>query len=134
MKNLKVVLVALSLLSGSVVSLKAEGEDVYAKLGPLSLTIPWQNVSATYLYDAISKNSLVGGEVGLAKAWNVQATFGAVTTLEGKGDPFVGVNLELQNPAPNWAFLGDIKPGVFGGYSWNRGSAIAGVKASKAIF
>lgn len=123
--------VCLVVLGVSVV--KAD-DDVYFKLGPMNLTIPWQNVSATYLYDAISKKSLVGGEVGLAKAWNINATVGAVTTLEGKGDPFVGVNLELPNPAPQWAFLGDIKPGVWGGYSWNRGSAMAGFKASKAIF
>lgn len=128
----KVALVASLLIVGAA-SLHAE-EDVYANLGPIKLTIPWQNVSATYLYDAINKESLVGGETGFLRVWNIQGTLGAVTTLEGRGNPFVGANLELPNPMPSLAFLGDIKPGVFGGYSWNRGAAIFGVKASKSIF
>lgn len=138
---MKKLLVAAILLGGisishadDVISTTGEGMGTELHIGKLSLNIPFNELDATYLYDFVSERNLVGGETPIAKLWNLQGTIGAVTSLEGKGSPFVGGKIVLPNPAPNLAFLGQIQPGIFGGYDWNRGSAIAGIKADLPIF
>lgn len=108
--------------------------DVYFHIGALNLTVPWENVNVVYLYDLQGKRNMVGGEAVVAKLWRLQGTFGAVTSLDGQGSPFVGGNLWFENPIPSLAILGQIKPGVFGGYSWRDNAAMFGFKASMPIF
>lgn len=112
---------------------KVDGE-IYAHVGPLNLTIPWQNVNVVYLYDFQSDRSLIGGEAVVASIWRIQATVGAVTSLAGNGSPFVGGNIWFPNPVPQIAILNEIKPGVFGGWDWTEGHSIFGVKAAYPIF
>lgn len=108
--------------------------DVYYKLGALNLTVPWSDPQVTYLYDFQSQKSLVGGEMPIASLWKLEATAGAVTSIEGIGTPFLGLNLDLPNPAPMYAALSSLHPGVFGGYNFNSGQAMFGLKASLSIF
>lgn len=113
---------------------KAPETSIYYHIGPLNLTVPWHELNATYLYDFQREKSLVGGESVIALLWKLQATVGAVTSLDGKGSPFVGGNIWFPNPIPQVALLSQIKPGVFGGYDWIRGAPMFGVKASINIF
>lgn len=108
--------------------------DVYYSLGKLNLTVPWSDPQVTYLYDFQGKQNLVGGEMPIAQLWKFVATAGAVTSTQGIGTPFVGLNLELPNPAPMYASLAALHPGVFGGYNFNSGHAMFGLKASISIF
>lgn len=108
--------------------------DVYFHIGALNLTIPWNNVNVVYLYDFRGQQSLMGGEAVIASLWRLQGTVGAVTSIEGKGAPFVGGNIWFDNPIPQVAILSQIKPGVFGGYDWVKGGAIFGIKAAFPIF
>lgn len=107
---------------------------VYYHLGALNLTVPWDEVNVVYLYDLQGKRNMVGGETVVATLWRLQGTLGAVTSLDGIGAPFVGGNLWFSNPLPQIAILGQIKPGIFGGYDFNKSSAMFGFKASMPIF
>lgn len=109
-------------------------QPVYFHVGALNLTVPWDDVNVVYLYDLQGKRNLVGGEAVVATLWKLQATVGAVTSLSGQGAPFVGGNLWFTNPLPQIAILSQIKPGIFGGYSWNDGAAIFGFKAAFPLF
>lgn len=132
---MKKLLVVLALLAGLATTSHADGtQGVYFSLGPLNLTLPWDNPQVTYLYDFEAKSSLVGGEAQLAQIWKFGVSAGAVTSLQGQGAPFVGVDLELPNPAPQFASLAAIHPGAFGGYNFTSGKAMFGLKASVAIF
>lgn len=107
---------------------------VYYHFGSLNLTVPWDHVNAVYLYDLNAKRNLVGGEAVVATLWKLEATAGAVTSIDGHGAPYVGGNLWFPNPTPQLAIFNTIQPGVFGGYDWNRGAAIWGFKAAVALF
>lgn len=149
MKWLTKVTLALGLLSVTALSLHAETglvgpgayeapapyyNDVYFHVGPLNLNVPWNNVNAVYLYDLAEHQNMLGGEAVVASLWRIQATAGAVTTLDGRGAPYVGGNLWFPNPIPQIALLDQIKPGIFGGWDWNRRGPIYGFKAAIAIF
>lgn len=108
--------------------------SIYYHIGALNLTIPWDNVNIVYLYDLEGKRNLVGGEAVVISLWRIQGTVGAVTSLDGNGAPFIGGNIWFDNPIPSVAILSQIKPGVFGGYSWVDGAAIFGFKAAFPIF
>jgi len=107
---------------------------IYYSIGPLNLTVPWDNPAATYLYDFESHTNLVGGEAPVAQIWSFGISAGAVTSLQGVGTPFFAVNMAVPNPAPQFAALAAIHPGVFGGYNFNTGKPIFGLKASINIF
>lgn len=107
---------------------------IYYHIGALNLTVPWDHINAVYLYDLVGKRNLMGGESVVATLWHVEATVGAVTGLDGHGAPYVGGNLWFSNPIPQLAILNEIQPGVFGGYDWNRGAAVLGLKAAIPLF
>ena len=113
---------------------KLESSSIYYHIGPLNLTVPWDEVNAVYLFDLNAKRNLVGGEAVVATLWKLQATMGAVTSLDGKGAPFVGGNMWFPNPIPQLAILDQVKPGIFGGYDWVRGASMFGFKAAVALF
>lgn len=108
--------------------------SIYYHIGALNLTVPWEQVNVVYLYDLQGKRNLVGGESVIASLWRLQATVGAVTSLDGHGAPFVGGNLWFENPIPSVAILSQIKPGIFGGFDWQKGAAMFGFKAAFPVF
>lgn len=108
--------------------------SVYYHIGALNLTVPWDQVNVVYLYDLEGKRNLVGGEAVVATLWHFEATAGAVTSIDGHGAPYIGGNLWFPNPIPQLAILNSVKPGVFGGYDWNRGAAMWGLKAAVSVF
>lgn len=130
---MKKLLLAVIVVAGMSISLRAE-DNILFKVGSLNVLLPFSDVSATYLYDGVAKQSLVGAETPLIEWHNLQLTGGAVTSIEGEGSPFIGVNLALTNPASRWVELGNIHPGIFGGRNFNTNEYICGFKASVSIF
>lgn len=120
--------------TGPYVAPPTPTQDVYFHLGALNLTVPWDHINAVYLYDLNAQRNLVGGEAVVASLWRLQGTVGAVTSLEGRGAPYLGGNLWLPNPVPAIALLSQIQPGIFGGWDWSRGAPIWGFKAAISIF
>jgi len=118
---------------------------VYAQLGPLSMPVPWEAANAVYLYNETDKVSEVGGEVVLMqlKAGSFQGnpvdldfTAGGVLdpTNNNVGTAFVGTNIWLPNPLPNFVLLNTIQPGLFGGYAIADHKWVFGLKAAIPIF
>jgi hypothetical protein len=123
--------------TGAYVSTPSTTPDVYFHIGALNLNVPWNNVNVVYLFDLNQRRNLVGGEAVFASLWRIQATGGAVTSMDGKGAPFIGGNLWFTNPIPQIAILNQIKPGIFGGWDWNgggRGVPMFGFKAAMPLF
>lgn len=110
------------------------GEDIYYHIGPLNLHVPWNHLSAVYLYDFEAERNLVGGEVIIARLWKIDGTAGLLTNSRGIGAPYLGGTLWIPNPIRLIAVLSQIQPGVFGGYDFNRESALWGIKAALPIF
>lgn len=119
---------------GPYVATPKAAQPVYYHIGPLNLTVPWDEVNAVYLFDIPTRTSLMGGEAVIAQLWNLQGTAGAVISDTGEGSPFVGGNLWFPNPLPQVALLSQIKPGIFAGWDINRNSVVWGAKASMNIF
>lgn len=111
-------------------------DNVYFKAGPLELNIPLKTARATYMFDFNAKQNLVGGETPIASVWSrVEATVGAVTSLEGAGTPFVGGNILIGNLLEQWITLpSDLTVGGFGGYNFNSDAPIYGLKASLRLW
>lgn len=128
MKRLKGI--ALAVLFGIVFHKPLHADDILYQVGPLTLKVPFKTVNVVALYDAIGKRPLAGAETPLVTLWKITGDLGAVTTVEAQGAPYVGGHLELGTIVDKWLSLGDIHFGGFGGYDWNRGSAIAGIKAT----
>lgn len=128
---MKKMLLVVAFLSMSGV---AKADDVLFKLGTVNVLLPFSDVSATYLFDGVAKQSLVGAETPLVQWHKLTLSGGAVTSIQGEGSPFLGINLELPNPVANFTSLAGIKPGVFGGRNFNTNEYICGFKASVSIF
>jgi hypothetical protein len=112
---------------------KAE-DNILFKLGTVNILLPFSDISATYLFDGRSKRSLVGAETPLIQWKKLQVTGGAVTSVDGEGAPFLGINLLLDNPLANYTSLAGIRPGIFAGRDFNDGEYMVGVKASVSVF
>lgn len=108
----------------------------YFSYGPLSLDIPFKSARVTYLYDFHANQNLVGGETPFVTLWNrVEGTFGAVTSLQGAGTPFIGGDVIIGNILDQWITLPpDFLIGGFGGWDFNSKLPIYGVKASLKIW
>lgn len=116
------------------VILPTSASPVYFHVGALNLTVPWNDVNIVYLFDIPTRTNLVGGEAVVATLWKFQGTFGAVTSIEGAGAPFVGGNMWFSNPIPQIALLNEIKPGIFGGYDFRNKAVLWGFKAAFNVF
>lgn len=113
----------------------ADEAPFYVK-GPLSLNIPFKAARVTYLYDFNAHQSLVGGETPILTLWNrIEGTFGAVTSLDGQGTPFVGGNVILGNVLERYIALPpDLLIGGYGGYNFQSTKSIYGFKTSLRIW
>lgn len=96
--------------------------------------IPGVQVSVISLFDFINKRPLVGAETIVASIKRVVITSGAVTSIQGKGSPFVGGHLLIPNPTPSFVFLNDLELGGWGGRDFNEGRYMAGLKIGKQIW
>ena len=134
----KLLLVAGLILAFGLTVSRAD-EPAFFTVGPLSLQIPLKTVRVVYLYDFLAKDgqgNLVGGETPVVRAWDrVEGTFGAVTSLEGQGTPFLGGNLLIGNLLDKWVTLpADLSIGGFGGWNFRNHEAITGFKASTKLW
>ena len=130
-------LIALALLATLCGAVAAFADDnAFFKAGPLSLNIPLKTVRATYMYDFHASQNLVGGETPFISAWDkIEGDFGAVTSLEGQGTPFIGGNILIGNVLDKYVTLpSDLAVGGFGGWNFNSEQPIYGVKASVKIW
>lgn len=126
------------LLLGLLVSLwplrPAAADDVFYKIGPLELKVPFKTVNAVALYDFIGKRPLAGAETSVATLWKITGDVGAVVSPEGRGAPYIGAHLELGTIVDRWLSLGDVKFGGFGGYDFSGNKAIAGIKSTVSLW
>lgn len=114
---LEAAVVELKKARGALMILLALGIGLFASARPaiaadiewklfdgLTLTLPFQDVQAAYLYDLVKYESLVGAETPFARiATKITANVGAVTSLSGQGAPFVSANYDLMiAPSPIW--------------------------------
>ena len=82
------LLLGMALLLGSG-HLRAEWKPWIQK-GPWALQWPFVSAEAVHLYDLAQGRGLVGVETPMIGYRTVRLTTGAVSTLEGRGAPFVG--------------------------------------------
>lgn len=129
---MKKVFLALMLLAG----VSYADDTAYFKVGPLELNIPFKSARVTYLYDFNANQNLVGGETPVVSLWQrVEGTVGAVTSLQGRGTPFVGGNILIGNVLQQYVSLPeDLLVGGFGGYDFNADAPIYGLKASYKLW
>ena len=137
-------LVAGMLLFGLLMPVHAA--SVGLPLGPLTLTIPWDNVNAVYLYNVTEKINEVGGEAVFAKIkigtlnnnpMDIDLTAGGVLNPTGStvGTGFAGFNFMLPvSNSPLLTWVAPIQPGLFGGYDIHNHLWIFGLKAAIPIF
>lgn len=132
---MKKLLLAVLLLGGCLSFARAD-DVAYFKYGPLELNIPFKTGQVVYMYDFKASQNLVGGETPVLTLWNrIEGDFGAVTSLEGVGTPFVGGNLLIGNLLDKWVSLpSDLKVGGFGGYNFHTDHPIYGLKASYKLW
>lgn len=130
-------IIAIVVIAVLAVITQAHADDnAYFKYGPLSLNVPLKTVQVVYMYDFRATQNLVGGETPILTLWDrLEGDFGAVTSLEGAGTPFVGGNLLIGNLLDKWVTLpADLKVGGFGGYNFNTDHPIYGLKASYKLW
>lgn len=110
--------------------------------GTLKLYVPFQTVEGVGLWDFVHKQGLVGIETPLGAWKHFEFKTGAVTSISGKGIPFVGMDYSFTNPTENFIPLTSFHPGIFAGYDFNarpdeRGRTkpwVLGLKASVEFF
>ena len=129
LKRIVLTVCSLMMLAGI-----AMGDTTLYTLGPLSLHLPMSNGRVTYAYDGVAKQNVVGAETVVLTGYKLEGTAGALTSIQGSGTPFLGLNLNVPNPVANQFNLGDIKPGILGGYNFNTHSFLIGPKFSVNLF
>lgn len=126
----KMLIAALLLLA----PLTAKAEDISFDFGSFALHVPFTTVSASSLWDFKAKRGLLGAETPLASYKRISMTGGAVTSLDGKGSPYVGIHVDLVNPAENFVSLAALHPGIFGGRDFHSGSYMVGLTLSSPLW
>jgi hypothetical protein len=96
--------------------------------------VPGVQVSVISLFDFINKQPLVGAETTVFSISRIVITAGGVTSISGKGSPYIGGYLTIPNPTPALVFLNDLELGGFGGRDFNANRYIAGLKIGKQIW
>lgn len=131
-------LIASSLLVSGlfVTSVKAE-PSILADFGVVKLNVPFTQVDIVALWDIRNKQGLAGGQTPVASIvpMKIQLVGGAVTSTEGAGTPYVGLEWGgVPNPASQWFAIEQLHPGIFAGRNFNTNEYIWGIKASVSIF
>lgn len=114
----------------------AHSAEICTDWGTFNACVPvTTGVSASFGYDFKNHHSHGLAETGFAK-WRVASQgvlvfkAGGITTENGKGAPFLGVDYELSgvsNPIPG---IMAIQPGIYAGHDFHANEDFYGVKAS----
>jgi len=114
----------------------AKAGDVYLDVGPIGFVVPLKNAEVGYLRDVIHGEDLVGAETELVRFWEfANAGFGAITTLNDRGSPYVSGNVDLNYIMAKATGISviqknPIRVGWWGGRNFNSGRYFTGFKAN----
>ena len=101
-------------------------------IGPVTLMLPLQSVSASYLFDLVNEDSLVGGETPFLETSDLTLSIGAVTSFDADRNATPYLSGDLKMPEK---FFGErLSFGAFAGYDFNNKEPIAGIKVNVNIF
>jgi hypothetical protein len=135
MKTKKIALASILCVLGAFCGPKpAHADPLAVTIGPLTLQMPFQDVKAVSLYDFNAGKPLVGGETVIGDIWYFELQAGAVTSLQGRGAPFFSADFSPTHPLLAKILPENVNIGVFGGYDFNQGSPIYGLKASLGLW
>lgn len=110
-----------------------EVAGAYFKWGGIEFTYPLANVSTIALYDFWKGEGLLGAETILAQYKDLNINFGAVTSFQANGMPFVSLDYNLARAFPRYPVFLD-RIGVWGGHDFRNNDNRAGIKAGKALW
>lgn len=118
--------------------LKAKADpSILYDFGAVKLNVPFTQVDVVALWDIKNKQGLAGGQTPLAFVvpMKIGLVAGAVTSTEGSGTPYVGLEWGgVPNPASSWFAIEQLHPGIFAGRNFHTNDYIYGIKASVSIF
>lgn len=130
---MKKLLFSLLVLGCLAVGVKAEeSAGAYFKWGDLEFTYPLANTSAICLYDLWTGQGLVGAKTRLVKWLRLNGNFGAVTSFEANGMPFLSLDFDWAGIITDETKLA--KLGIWVGRDFKENENHAGVKASVQIW
>jgi hypothetical protein len=131
MKKLLLALVATMFIA--VGSLMAEEGGAYFKAGNLSFTYPLSNASVISLYDWWSGEGLLGVETSIANYKALNLNFGAVTSFQSNGMPFLSLDLDIAKLIV--LYPRDLsKMGIWAGHDFKTNENRAGIKATVSLW
>lgn len=133
MKRLLSAMTFLAVLAVSRVQ-AAEEPKLLTDFGAVKLYIPLTSIDTVAMWDLVSKKALVGGETPLAAFKRLTGTFGAVTSFEGQGAPFLGTHFAVGTPADKYFVFSNVKLGLFVSRDFNARKTMYGLKAATNIF
>lgn len=126
MKKL-IIAMSLSLFCGHV-----NAAPIDIDIGPVTLTLPFQDVSVVYLFDLVNEDSLVGGETPFLSMSDLTLNVGAITSFDADRNATPYFSGDLKMPEK---FFGErLNFGAFVGYDFNNNEAIAGIKANVKLW
>lgn len=115
----------------------AKADNFCTDWGKVNVCLPIASgVEGAFGYDFKGKQSQGLGATPIAK-WNVHANhyltlkFGGVTTANGKGAPFLGLDYNVNIPNPTG--INTITPGIYVGHDWHIHEDFYGVKFAVPI-
>ena len=108
----------------------AETAGAYFNIGQVVFTYPLANASAIALYDFWKGEGLMGAETSILVAYDkVNINFGAVTSFQANGMPFLSLDLKLGDTIPLPSRIG-----LWYGHDFRTNDNRAGLKASVALW
>ena len=120
------LLLALPFLVALSTPVRAD-DDVLFRYKALTANWPLAKVEASYLYDFVGKESLVGIETPILFSWKARLTVGGVKSLDVSGiSPYAGVDWET----PPALMQESIKIGAWFGFDFEQKERRGGLKAS----
>ncbi len=133
---MKKYFICLAILLASVGSIRAEDKVFYSK-GSVDFLVPVYNSAAVYLYDFVAARNLIGVETAFVRVKDFYGVVGLAGDI-GDGDaggsfkqiPYLG----FHTPALVSLLEGNVTIGAFAGRDFNRGSTVAGFKASAKLW
>jgi hypothetical protein len=104
--------------------------DLDVSIGDLNLQVPFAETEVVSLYDVIGKKGFAGLETPVAKYRTIEASIGAVSDVELRGMPFLGVRREVKAGL----FKDSFYIGVWLGRDFRSNVYRGGIKASKPLW